>query len=323
MDISQFLNFKDRWQLEKNVFTWLICGLFLLLVINTPGLLDIKLPDNIRFIYFPEVLIPAFFLVLILLFVLCKDFFNWIKIQYCVTKNRFKSNGIYEYVKDNSPNKWIFNGGIKFEPASLVISSSRAGCLLTGYYWKDFLMSFDMEFSPTKTQTENRLGIIFRAEDLDNYFMIEISSSVEEYGEKKKDESGKEYRDKIPLSVKLHVRYKGGWEGFAVDEIEGYAIQTTFKITFKVEGENVELYFGDKKKRKPDFNWLLPNFVDVNHFETGVREDLKGYKNNALFTSDHVKEISFRLGYGLAGFRSHWNHSPTVIRNLKIEPLIS
>lgn len=308
MDISQFLNFRDRWQLGKDVFIWLICGLFLLLAINIPGLLSIKFPENIRLIYIPEVLIPAFFLVLILLFVLCKDLFNWIKIQFCVIRNGFKNNGVYEYVKDNSPSGWIFNGGIIFEPASLAINSSRAGCLLRNYYWKDFQMSFDMEFSPTKTQTQNRLGIIFRAEDLDNYFMIEIGSNIE---------------NNIPLSVKRHVRYKGGWEGFAVDEIEDYGIQTTFKITMRVKGENVELYFGDKKKRKPDFNWLVPNFVDVNHFETGVREDLKEYKNNSLYSGDHVKKIPFRLGYGLAGFRNHWNHSPTIIRNLKIEPLIS
>ena len=181
-------------------------------------------------------------------------------------------------------------------------------------------MSFDMEFSPNNFQIQNRLGIIFRAGDLDNYFMIEIGSNIEAYTVDSKDDSKKD--KKSPLSVKRHVRYKGGWEGFTVDEIDGFGIQTTFKITMKIEGENVELYLGEEKKEKPDFSWLLPNFVDVNHFEAGVREDLKEYKNNSLYTDNHVAKIPFKLGYGLAGFRSHMNHSPTIIRNLVIEPLI-
>jgi hypothetical protein len=69
--------------------------------------------------------------------------------------------------------KWISNGKTKISNEGyLFVKSSRAGCLLKDNYWKDFKMSFEMMFKfDDKFKKQKLFGLIFRAEDLDNYFM--------------------------------------------------------------------------------------------------------------------------------------------------------
>lgn len=312
MDISKFLNFKNRWALLFDVLIWYVSGILILRLGEfARAVFDKKFPYIVRS---PEpVRIAAFFLSTILVFVLLKRVIQLFKIGLLLFWNRYKNKGEFEYFKDNSSNNWNYNGYINFSNSFLTISSSRAGCLLKNRYWKNFIMSFDMEFSPNNIQIQNRMGIIFRADDHDNYFMIEIGSDIES--------QAVDDKEKCPLSVKPHVRYRGGWEGFAVVEISNIEPTTKLKVVLKVKGENVELYFGPKKKRKPDFEWLLPKYVDVNHYESGVREDLEVYKKSPIFTSGHVEKIPFRMNYGLVGFRGHLNHSPTLIKDLKIVSL--
>src|SRR3989344_7204144 len=64
--------------------------------------------------------------------------------------NRFstyrKRGETYEFTSDSWYKDWIFNGKTKILkefPPTLRVNSSRAGCLLDRYIWKNFEMIFD------------------------------------------------------------------------------------------------------------------------------------------------------------------------------------
>lgn len=290
MDISRFLNLKNTKQFVLDVFLWLICGLGLLRAsdylnkyIDAP-----ELPDAVA--------AAGFFLLLVLAFILCKDVFGWIHVQ--LNKDR-----VYTFNSKDWPNKWIFNGKTELkDKAYLFVKSSRAGCLLKNYYWKDFKMSFEMKFQTDRFRPQKAIGLIFRAEDLDNYFMIEIGQDFYKKGE--------------VSGLKAHVRYKGGWELTSTEE-NTFDFSDFAKVSLEVKGDTARIFF----KNAPIFDWTLPTHVDVNHVESGVKDKEEKTENITVRAFvGHVQEIPFRLKYGLAGFRAYMKHG-AIIRNLKIKPL--
>ncbi len=313
MDINRFLDFKDKWQLTKDVATWFLSGLIILFTGRLVGNLfgeQLKLispyiidpPDAVE--------VAGFFLLLVLLFVLIKNWFCWFNVY----RNKNKA---YQFNSKDWPDKWLFHGKTELvDDAYLFVKSSRAGCLLNNYYWKDFKMSFEMKFKPDNFRNQNLISLIFRAEDLDNYFMIEIGENAEGYIRINDDK-----REELVLvsSIKPHVRYKGGWEIMSVEEITPPLDFSDFvKISLEVKGDTARIFY----KNSPIFGWILPVYVDVNHIESGVKDNREKTKDilvGGLFAG-HVQKIPFRLGYGLVGFRAHLKHG-AIIRNLKVKPL--
>jgi len=294
MDISRFLNFKNAKLFALDVFLWLICGLGLLWASNyvskyipfsfvpvTP-----ELPDAVK--------AASFFLLLVFTFILCKEIIDWIRVQ-------LNKDKIYIFNSKDWPNKWVFNGKTELtKEGYLFVKSSRAGCLLKNYYWKDFRMSFEMKCSIDDSRPQKVVGFIFRAEDLDNYFMIEIGQG-----------------DPTP-GLKAHVRYKGGWEQTSI-EGKTFDFSEFTRISLEVKEDTVRVLL----KNTPIFNWILPTHVDVNHVESGVRDTAKKEKQESITVgavSGHVQRIPFRLEQGLVGFRAHLKHG-AIIRNLEIKPL--
>ncbi len=313
MDINRFLDFKDKRQLIKDVFIWFISGLTLLLI---GKLLEILLGKQLSLISsyiispYDTIKVAAFFLLLVLLFVLIKNWFCWINIY----RNKNKT---YQFNSKDWPDKWLFHGKTELiDDAYLFVKSSRAGCLLNNYYWKDFKMSFEMKFKPDNFRTQKLIGLIFRADDLDNYFMIDIGENAEGYIKINNDNK----EEWIPVSsIKPHVRYKGGWEIMSVEEITPpFDFSDFVKISLEVKGDTARIFY----KNSPIFNWMLPTYVDVNHIESGVKDNREKTKDILVGGSfaGHVQKIPFRLGYCLVGFRAHLKHG-AIIRNLKIKPL--
>jgi hypothetical protein len=247
----------------------------------------------------------------VILFIFTKDAYNLIKIN-------LRKNKTYIFSSNDWPNKWVFNGKSELiDKTYLFIKSSRAGSVLKNYYWKNFRMSFEMKFHPDNFRNQKLIGIIFRATDLDNYFMIEIGEDAVRY--KKLNDQGDESGDYILVSsIKPHVRYKGGWEIMSIEEILPKFDFTTFKkVVLQVKDNEVCLFY----KGDPVFYWVLPTHVDVNHIESGVKEEIEEKKNITIKTfAEHVQDIPFRLNYGLVGFRAYVKHG-AIIRGLKIEPL--
>jgi hypothetical protein len=301
MDISRFLDFKNRWQLTKDAILWLICGLLLLKVGN---LLENNFALRFPYIvYAPEpIRIAVFFLFLILLFMVFKDLFQGINII-------FNKDKVYRFNSKDWPNKWIFNGKSELtDNAYLFVKSSRAGCLLKNYYWKDFRMNFEMKFDTNSFRNQKVIGLIFRAEDLDNYFMIEIGEKCYRKNDRNGDASG----------LQSLVRYKGGWEGTCVEESKKpFDFSNFTKVSLEVKDDTATLFL----KGEPILNWIMPTHVDVNHVESGVKDNSEKTKDiiGGAFTG-HVQRIPFRLKYGMVGFRAYMSQG-AIIRSLKIESL--
>lgn len=301
MDISRFLDFRNRWQLVKDIALWFLCGFILLCLGNLlqkyfvfVSSYIIDPPDAIE--------VAAFFLLLILLFILLKGLFGWVKVHWWVFRNR---DTVYMFNDKDWPDKWVFNGKTECtDEGYLFVKSSRAGCLLKDFFWKNFRMSFEMKFETDKFRSQKRLGLVFRAEDLDNYFMIEIGENAEA---------------EHVSSIKPHVRYKGGWEIMAVEEIkESFNFSNFVKVSLEVKEDTARFLY----KGTPIFKWVLPIYVDINHIESGVednREKTKDIIVGGAFAG-HVQKIPFRLRYGQVGFRAHLKHG-AIIRGLRIEPL--
>ncbi|PIY94997.1 MAG: hypothetical protein COY68_00605 [Candidatus Levybacteria bacterium CG_4_10_14_0_8_um_filter_35_23] len=317
MDITHFLNFRNRWQLVKDVAIWFLSGFILLAIGNFIENLPQKYLSFIQnYIINPldPIKIAAFFLLLVLLFLVLKDLFRQIIVLWY-------KNKIYIFNSKDWPSKWVFHGKSEIVNNDyLFIKSSRAGCLLKNYYWKNFRMSFEMKFSPDNFRNQKLISLIFRAEDLDNYFMIEIGENAEHYEkvELNVEKNKEEMINIFVSSIKPHVRYMGGWEIMAVEEMKKpFDFSEFIEVSLEVKEDTVYLFY----KKDLVFSWILPKYVDVNHIESGVRDNREKEKvvMGGAFVG-HVQKIPFRLAHGMIGFRAHVRHG-AIIRNLKVEPL--
>ena len=297
MDISRFVNFKDIRRLIIDVVILSLLGILLLYLGKLLGNVArfefiTKSPEPIR--------IVVFFIWLVLLFIFFRTFISWLN-------KLLKRDKVYLFTSKDWPNEWIFNGRPELENSTdLHIQSSRAGCLLKNYLWKDFQITFEMKFvdNPFK-----HIGILFRAEDLDNYFMLEITQD----SPFRKDSSGNNKSGLIP-----HIKYQGGWEVTDLVRMDSSFNFSEF-VNLKIEVKNniVNCYF----KNKLVLNWVLPTHVDIMYKESGVQNgDSTEGKLVRKETFIYVKELPFRCGYGMVGFRAAPSQG-AIIRGLKIKPL--
>lgn len=182
MDISKFINFKSKSLLASAAILLPIIGLFLQWIGNfiytlfSPRFQFIKnIPETIISVFFLFYLI-VIYLIFIKLFRLSIDWYAGLK------------NRRYTFRNRDWPEKWLFSGNPEgIGSSELFIKWTRAGCLLKDYSWKDFKMSCEVKFLDDFDKT---VGLVFRAENLDNYFMIELSSKHN--------------------NIKPHIRYRGG-----------------------------------------------------------------------------------------------------------------
>jgi len=202
-------------------------------------------------------------------------------------KNLKKRRSSYNFTSNSWNKDWIYNGRPKLlaNPVALRINSSRAGCILKKYVWKNFEMKFKLQFCHPLAEN---LGIIFRAQDLENYFMVEII----------KDGSNK-------LLVKPHIRYQGMWEYIKEETIINENAPDSFQIILTVKDLEVNLSIDSNN----NFNWTLPTHVDINLIESGIREK-KIVRENEVEQGfgapiNFLPNIDFRDSYGMIGFRAN------------------
>lgn len=291
MDISRFLNFRDRKQLFLDVLTWFVSGFCAVGCFNFFLVLSIKL--NVYFISWklPDAInVVAISLLSVMFYALFKFFV----LQVWILKNKGK---VYEFDSNDWSDKWIWSGDPKLtEEGNLSIQSSRAGFLLENYFWKNFRMTFEMDF-----MTEHKtIGLLFRAEDLDNYFMIQLSKKHE--------------------CFKPHIRYRGGWDVFQPIVTDVFSNTNSLKVRLEVKNNTAYLMVNNNL----EFTWILPTHVDVNYRESGVaiKENETNHEdiNMGMKIAGHVQEIPFRLGYGKIGFRASPGEG-AIIKGLMVEPL--
>jgi len=213
MDLSRFINFRSRWGLIGTNILLTIIGLLLLWLGKSAHDLFSSRFDFIQHI--PEVIIGVFFLLyLVVIYLVIVELLR-------IGKNWFGSlrNGKYTFKNRDWPEKWLFSGSPEVTEASeLLIKWTRAGCLLKDYSWKNFRMTCELKFLDNFDQT---VGLVFRAENLDNYFMVELSSKHN--------------------NIKPHVRYKGGWD--ILEPIpKSYDSKDYFPIILEVKDDTAFLF---------------------------------------------------------------------------------
>ena len=255
-------------------------------------LLNDLIKDNFRYPEYitqaPEsIIVVAFFSFLILGFVLVETVWIWFS-------GLDKRNKIYKFKSQDWPDDWIFNGvaTLVSNPSGLHIKSSRAGTILREYSWRDLEMTFEMRYA---RHLMNNIGVIFRALDLDNYFMLEII-----------------LRDN-QTRIQPLVRYRGAWETSEEEELGSVDWSDSVRVRLNVKDALATLEVGSFL-----YEWILPTHVDVNHIEAGGRLTNQDAENQGIAKS--VPEIPFRLDFGMIGFRAHQGQG-AIIRNLKVKPL--
>lgn len=286
--IDNFINFKSKWyQVLINYLVLLIWGCLLVFLGNKFGGYTTSKIGEV-----PEaIVIIAFSAFLLLLYYFTKTVGIFLF-------KRVRLGKSYLFRTNDWPNKWIYNGSsaLVTGPAGLDIKSTRAGTLLRRYLWSDFEMIFDFEYPPTSSShTMNYLGIVFRAQDLDNYFMIEVN---------KKDSD---------VYVQKLVRFKGGWETSMEDKMGTLRWDRPVKVKLIVNDYLAKLKVGNLF-----CEWDLPTHVDLNHFESGSQPDRS--RQSKYEESKNVQEIPFRRSLGMIGFRAYPGQG-AIIRNLAVKGL--
>lgn len=236
-----------------------------------------------------------FLVILVLLFL----FFRYI-LDRCQIDNFFvfKRKKFYSFKKPkpNWPKDWIFQGAAyaELKPASLSITSSNSGCLLDRYVWKNFEINFEVKID------KDAVGILFRGQDLENYFMLQLRLRPTCYFRK--------------LEIVPHVRIYGNWE-----VISGVTLNREIYLPYSNSFLKVKLRVIDKvaslfidNDSKSIYDWILPTHSDVNIIQHSDSNSDKDIKDTRL-----VPQIFFRNKYGQIGFRAYGGEKAT-IENLQI-----
>lgn len=189
--------------------------------------------------------------------------------------------------------QWITQGSPVLGGDGLVLTNTNSGCLLRPNYifdqnvvkicngenvWRDFDVNIKVNFKKIRSR-ENEgviedkgnyriqkwitvkreyrkvLGVVFRAQSLDDYFLIEI------------------WKIGNKVAFRPHVRVGGNWDAPIYNPPAVLVNKDRFNIIIKVDN-NMATVFIDGKEA---FEWLLPKNYEVNLSQhSNSKDDLKG-----------------------------------------------
>jgi hypothetical protein len=213
----------------------------------------------------------------------------------------FTANNKNKLIKE-----WIFQGNPIITTEGLVITNTNSGLLIkpdilwTKRVWKNFEATLKVNFRDQKDAEEQRdykklLGVVFRAQNLQNYFMLEIW---------KMDEF---------IVIRPHVRVDGNWDAPILNPKANtfkYGKNNDLNLLIKVINSELTLIVDNSEKTS--LTWILPSEYEINlrQHEQQEKKDLK---------EAAVKKISFRLKAGMFGFRNYGDEI-AVVKSLSIRP---
>jgi len=209
----------------------------------------------------------------------------------------FKRGSNYEFSFQDWPQKWIFQGGNKVvdeNPPRLVIEQSNSGCLLSKYVWRDFEMNFEM-------RSANLFGILFRAQNLESYFMLQMQCNP-------------------ILKIAPHVRIFGNWDVIEANEIfprMGIDSNQFYRVRLRVQEGTAKIYIEERLV----YTWILPTHAELLLRQHGNASDQNpGQPQVELTELGNVPKVLFRNKFGMVGFRAFWREKAD-IKNLQIKSL--
>lgn len=218
--------------------------------------------------------------------------------------------------------EWEFQGNIKIINKGLVISNTPSGCIIKNSFWDtkiwdDFSATFQVSFKnyfslendfvqpkdpryirhvlmAKKVQFRQLLGIIFRAQNLDDHFMLGIMI-VGNY-----------------LIFRPHVRVAGNLDIPLHNSPNSiFAFQRRnkeFQFKLLVSKNEVKLYLRQGREWQRCYYWLIPSFYKTNLNEAQSDPNISG-----IIT----RKIPFKNAPGLFGFRNYGNEL-AIINSLNI-----
>ncbi len=250
----------------------------------------------------------------IAVFLSIKVVIHFILLTIRATKTFFNEFGIFIYKLSLNewPKDWVTQGGICLEEykikkenkQQLIVSLSNSGCLIPGK-WKNFEMSFDLIFPEEESRA---VGIVFRAQDLENYFMLQIRAWKQENFE---------------VNIKPHIRFYGNWEVIDLgkkDLLNSVKFQSTnspLSVKLKVSKQFACIYANSKIM----FQWALPSNTEINVIQYNLNnQNNSGNDDSSKGKGGLVPNIHFRETYGKIGFRAYPGER-AVIRSLEIKSI--
>lgn len=272
--------------LLKNFRVWLLVTIWFFLLVYYSK----NLPQD-----FKDFLLNPFNIIVLPFSILTAILFRELSEELSNLEKRGKK---YSFTVKSWNNEWIYNGKTRLllEPVRLRVNSSRAGCLLKKYLWKNFKMSFQFRFLSKETVNPyyEYVGLVFRARDLENYLMLEMIQRNSEF------------------FIKPHVRYLGMWETMSEEKISDEAKTPTDwqDVQLIVNGNEVRLLIEDVG----EYEWFLPTHIDINHIEDGPRKNNSPEFDEKEFVAKTtlLPEIEFRESFGMIGFRAHLNQGAEI-----------
>ncbi len=229
-----------------------------------------------------------------------------------------------KFTPDDCLNNLVFQGKVeKIGLRSFRVTNSDSGALIKFHYWKDFTANFKFNFKELKQSIEvdyirekdnshlyikkvhrpsnNYFGFIFRAQDLDNYFMISVGiKDIVEYN-KPPNATGKlSYVRKLLITP--HIRLNGKWDVFSSqvypnDRKTSLDVGKDHTIKAKLERNKLELEIVEIKENP--FIWELP----TNFRSSWPIEKKESRSEEYSFGDESI--IHFRESYGMIGFRAY------------------
>lgn len=215
---------------------------------------------------------------------------------------------------DRFSGEWITQGNVFIGDDGLIVTDTHSGILLRpkllwmGRVWKDLEAKFKVDLKeqrswntsddneekdwlPIENKFRQILGIIFRAQSLDDYYMFEI------------------WKVGKNIVLKPHVRISGDWYAPIYNSPIIYSIskdQSVFDFKLELKGRITKLFI--KNSRKP----LV--FVLSSEYEISLDRKTGDLRDGT------VRDIPFKDRAGMFGFRNYGNEA-AVVKNLTIKPL--
>jgi len=191
--------------------------------------------------------------------------------------------------------EWIFQGNVLPTDDGLLVSNSNSGCLVKPKWfisrvWKNFTADIEVDFPQQLENFDAKFGVIFRAQNFDDYLMLEF-----------------ELKGPV-LILRPHIRSKGDWDPIInnIDRNKALIFQFPFQLKIEAEENVVKVYVN---KNQDPLRWIVPT-----HVEALLRQRAEE-KDRTSKTS--IPELYFRNRAGMFGFRCYGNQI-VLIKSLDI-----
>ncbi|MDD5039642.1 MAG: hypothetical protein PHY34_00665 [Patescibacteria group bacterium] len=186
----------------------------------------------------------------------CIKIYEWMR--------SFERFGKYSWDSQTVLHDWRFQGILRSDQArkALVLTDSDAGCILHRRSWKNFTFKFSFLIG-----NEHGFGVVFRAQDLENYLMFKVNPGQ-------------------PIS--FHYRDSGSWQ-----ILKGSGPAVTLPIGKWVEGSlEVREQQAKLELNGTTIDYVLPNFAILNYV---VSKDQQRVENPLVIPITHNRgSVGFR-----------------------------